>query len=349
MTSSEDRRSIFPLVKPPAWLQIPDSSHRMSDPTAPVLIATFSVALGLFIVAALVRWARREKEPVPLETEAPQEGGHGGAPQPLPPPVPPMYGGPYAAPQAAPLSVPDTPGVPTWPYRKLDFLWMAFIFLVFAGMSVSNTAVDADKITFTPEVLLGSIGFHATLTMLTLAVVVFRINPVAWLGLRWKDWPWVLLIAPATVVTMWLVFGGLQALGYMEWMESLGVESVQDSVKLLQTAKDPMVLILMAVAAVLVAPVSEELVFRGYLYPAAKKFAGPWMAAICTGLVFAAAHGSLAALLPLFIFGVVLAVLYEKTGSIWAPIAVHFCFNGATVGIQFLARQFPQILDQAAK
>src|SRR5690606_26392631 len=186
-------------------------------------------------------------------------------------------------------------------------------------------------------------------TMITLAAMVFRIGPVEWLGLRWKSWRWVFLIAPATVVAMWVVFGTLQALGYMEWMESLGVESVQDSVKLLQTATDPMVLILMAVAAVLVAPVSEELVFRGYLYPAAKRFAGKWMAAICTGLVFAAAHGSLVALLPLFIFGVVLAVLYEKTGSIWAPVAVHFCFNGATVGIQFLARQFPQILDQAAK
>ncbi|MBX3740760.1 MAG: CPBP family intramembrane metalloprotease [Akkermansiaceae bacterium] len=325
----------------------------MSDPTAPVLIATFSVALGLFVVAALVRWARREKEPVLSETEAPQEGGHGGLPQAppssLPPPVPPMYGGPYVAPRAAPVPVPDTRGVPTWPYRKLDFLWMAGIFVIFAAMSVSNTAVDADKVSFTPGVLLGSIVFHATLTMITLAVILFRIGPVSWLGLRWKHWPWVFLIAPATVVTMWLVFGGLHALGYMKWMESLGVEAVQDSVKLLQTATDPLVLILMAVAAVLVAPISEEIVFRGYLYPAAKKFAGPWMAAICTGLVFAAAHGSLAALLPLFIFGVVLAVLYEKTGSIWAPVAVHFCFNGATVGMQFLVRQFPQLLDQAAK
>ena len=319
----------------------------MSDPTAPVLIATFSAALGLFAVTAFVRWMRRAKES-PVEMEAHQEGGQVS----VPPPVPPVYGGPYVTPRVAPPALPAVPeshGVPTWPYRKLDFLWMGGIFAIFAAMSVSNTTVDADKVAFTPSVLLGSIIFHGTLTLITLAVILFRIGPVAWLGLRWKHWPWVFLIAPATVMTMWAVFGGLHALGYMKWMESLGVESVQDSVKLLQTAKDPTVLILMAVAAVLVAPVSEELVFRGYLYPAAKKFAGPWMAAICTGLVFAAAHGSLVALLPLFIFGVVLAVLYEKTGSIWAPVAVHFCFNGATVGIQFLARQFPQILDQASK
>jgi membrane protease YdiL (CAAX protease family) len=322
----------------------------MSDPTAPVLISTFSVALGLFVVAAFVRWARRDKEP--SESLVPQEDQPGGvAPHSpsLPPPIPVTHLGPYAAPQVASQPGPEVPLVPTWPYRKLDFLWMAGIFIIFAAMSVSNTTVDTEKISFTPGVLLSSIAFHATLTIITLAVIVFRINPITWLGLRWKSWPWVFLIAPATVVTMWLVFGGLHALGYMKWMESLGVEPVQDSVKLLQTSKDPMVLILMAVAAVLVAPISEEVVFRGYLYPAAKKFAGPWMAALCTGLVFAAAHGSLAALLPLFIFGVVLALLYEKTGSIWAPVAVHFCFNGATVGVQFLARQFPQILDQAAK
>ena len=64
----------------------------------------------------------------------------------------------------------------------------------------------------------------------------------------------------------------------MEWMNTLGVESSQESVKLLQETQDPLVLGLMAVAAVLVAPVCEEVVFRGYLYPAAKRFAGPWVA-----------------------------------------------------------------------
>ena len=62
-------------------------------------------------------------------------------------------------------------------------------------------------------------------------------------------------------------------------------------------------------------------------------------------MVFAAAHGSLAALLPLFIFGCVLVFIYEKTGSIWAPIAVHFCFNGATVALQLAIRYFDLPVD----
>lgn len=148
------------------------------------------------------------------------------------------------------------------------------------------------------------------------------------------------LIAPGTVLGVWGVLGALQAMGYMQWIESLGVETVQDTVKLLQQSKDPRVVGLMIVAAVIAAPICEEIVFRGYLYPAAKKFAGPWVAGICSALIFSAAHGSLSALLPLFIFGCVLVFVYEKTGSLWSTIAIHFCFNGATVLIQLAVRYF---------
>jgi membrane protease YdiL (CAAX protease family) len=47
----------------------------------------------------------------------------------------------------------------------------------------------------------------------------------------------------------------------------------------------------------------------------------------------------------LFLFGGLLVLLYEKTGSLWAPVSVHFCFNSATVVVQFLARHFGIPLD----
>jgi membrane protease YdiL (CAAX protease family) len=137
---------------------------------------------------------------------------------------------------------------------------------------------------------------------------------------------------------MWLIFFGLYAVGYQALIESLGVEMVQDTVDLFQKTKDMDVLILVAFTAVIVAPICEEVVFRGYIYPALKRFSGPWVGALVTALFFSAAHGSLAALLPLFIFGLVLVFLYEWTGSIWAPIAAHLLFNGATVALQMLIR-----------
>jgi membrane protease YdiL (CAAX protease family) len=197
--------------------------------------------------------------------------------------------------------------------------------------------------------LIFSILFQLAFAGITIAIVVPRCHLFRWLGLRWRNWPWVLLIAPGTVVAMWVFFGLLQGLGYMKWIESFGVEAVQDTVKLLQTTTDPLILTLMAVAAVLVAPVCEEIVFRGYLYPVLKRFSGPGVAAFCSGLVFASAHGSLGALLPLFVFGVLLAIIYENTGSLWSTMAIHFCFNGATVAIQSILRQFPHLFDQIPK
>ena len=146
---------------------------------------------------------------------------------------------------------------------------------------------------------------------------------------------------------MWLFFAGLQVVGLMEWIKSLGVETVQETVKLLQEADDPIVIGLMTFAAIVAAPLCEEIIFRGYLYPATKKFSGPWVAGICSALVFAAAHGNLAALLPLFVFGCLLVFLYEKTGSLWAPIGVHFLFNSATVMVEMIARHYPLPVDAA--
>jgi membrane protease YdiL (CAAX protease family) len=137
---------------------------------------------------------------------------------------------------------------------------------------------------------------------------------------------------------MWTVFAALFELGYMELLQRLGVEHVQDTVALFQDSYDMTVVILMAFTASIVAPVCEEIVFRGYLYPVMKKFSGPWIAALCNAMIFSAAHGSMSALLPLFIFGIALVALYEYTGSIWAPIAAHFLFNSATVFIQLMVR-----------
>ncbi len=303
----------------------------MTDPTELVLLSTFVAALVLFIAAALARprgvpkfSAEIPVALVPVSEDSPYQPP---APDRTPPPL--LSG-----------------KVPTWFYQPLDLLGLGLIYLVFFSLVISSVRLSGkSELSVGPEALLTSIGFQFTIAGIVTVMVLRRIRPIEWLGLRWHSWPWVLLIAPGTVMLMWFFFGTLQASGYMEWMESLGVESVQDTVKLLQTTKDPLILGLMAFAAVIAAPVCEEIVFRGYFYPAAKKFAGPWVAAIVSALVFAAAHSSLSALLPLFIFGCVLVFVYEKTGSLWAPIAVHFCFNGATVLVQIATRFYDLPLE----
>jgi membrane protease YdiL (CAAX protease family) len=306
----------------------------MSDPTELVITATYCMAFGIFAITASVRKLLEKKLlPTPDLISVAEDTLLDA-------------GSPYQAPRASEPPPLPSGRVPTWFYRPFDLLGAGFVFVLFFSLAIASArASGKSDLVLDPGGLMASIAFQFISAGIVMFFVSNRIRPTEWLGLKWRAWPKVFLIAPATVVFMWVLFGGLQALGFMEWVESLGVETVQDTVKLLQESSDPLVLGLMGFAAVVAAPLCEEIVFRGYLYPVAKKFSGPWVAGICSAMVFAAAHGSLAALLPLFIFGCVLVFIYEKTGSIWAPVAVHFCFNSATVITQMIARHYQLGLD----
>ena len=230
--------------------------------------------------------------------------------------------------------------VPVWLYGWRDLAGIAAIVGIFYLLAVENSIASEVKndTKITVSGLVFSIGFQFFTAGIVTAVVLGRVTLIQWLGLAWKKWPLVILIAPMAVISMWALFAGLQVAGYMDLMDKLGVEKVQETVTVFQKEKNVTVIVLMAIAATFVAPICEETVFRGYLYPVAKKYVGPWVAALCSALIFSAAHGSLAALLPLFVFGLLLVALYEFTGSIVAPMSVHFLFNGATVAIQLYDR-----------
>jgi membrane protease YdiL (CAAX protease family) len=80
-------------------------------------------------------------------------------------------------------------------------------------------------------------------------------------------------------------------------------------------------------AAVLLAPVAEEIMFRGILYPVIKQLGRPRLALWGTSLLFAAIHLNLVTFVPLMALAVVLTVLYEYTNNLLAPIMAHILFN----------------------
>ncbi|HRI49459.1 MAG TPA: protein kinase, partial [Pseudomonadota bacterium] len=82
-----------------------------------------------------------------------------------------------------------------------------------------------------------------------------------------------------------------------------------------------------AVFALGLAPVVEEALFRGILFPALRDAGWIRTAYLVASLGFGLVHGNLAALLPLSAFGGFLAWLYVRTGNLLAPIAAHLLFN----------------------
>jgi uncharacterized protein len=82
-----------------------------------------------------------------------------------------------------------------------------------------------------------------------------------------------------------------------------------------------------AIAAVVAAPVAEEVFFRGFLFGALRRRFRFLAAAIISGAVFGLFH-VIPLLIPLFVFvGVGLAYVYERRGSLLSSIAAHSAFN----------------------
>lgn len=85
----------------------------------------------------------------------------------------------------------------------------------------------------------------------------------------------------------------------------------------------------------LVAPVVEELTFRG-LGQSLLAFLGRWPAIVVVGISFGLAHGLVEALLVLVPFGIALAWLRDRTKSVYPGMIVHGLFNGVALAVAVL-------------
>jgi membrane protease YdiL (CAAX protease family) len=88
------------------------------------------------------------------------------------------------------------------------------------------------------------------------------------------------------------------------------------------------------------AALSEELLFRGVIFAGFRKSMPFWAAALISSFLWALLHlaaANFAVVIVLAIFGIVLAWLYERTGSLWAPISAHAINNALAVLALFLS------------
>lgn len=119
----------------------------------------------------------------------------------------------------------------------------------------------------------------------------------------------------------------LEQLGFFRWLTELtGCPELQDIVVMFRDGNTELRLVI-AAAAVIVAPVCEEIVYRGFVYNILKRYSGRVVAILLSALLFSVIHGSLAQTLPLLVFGVVQCILYDKARSLWLPMALHAIYN----------------------
>jgi membrane protease YdiL (CAAX protease family) len=117
----------------------------------------------------------------------------------------------------------------------------------------------------------------------------------------------------------------------------------QQAVQTLQLAGNWKSRVVLGVITILLAPVAEEVLFRGILYPWIKQLGFPRLALWGTAVIFAAIHMNVATFLPLACLALALALLYERTNNLLASITAHALFNGFNFTLLYL---FQEQLDK---
>lgn len=152
----------------------------------------------------------------------------------------------------------------------------------------------------------------------------------------------VLMGIAASMVALPLAWGFQQAsLTIMKWLHIS--PQAQAVVQELQSPDLSLIQkILFGVVAIVAAPVVEECIFRGILYPTIKQAGYPKLAMLGTALLFGIVHANALTFVPLTLLGLLLVVLYEATDNLLASIAAHSVFNG----VNFLLLIFMEPLNE---
>ena len=120
-------------------------------------------------------------------------------------------------------------------------------------------------------------------------------------------------------------------------VDSLGLESLRPP-EIDDANIFPGIGILLTLQALaVVTPLSEEVLFRGFALRGLLPNIGPGPAVVATALLFSVLHLEPRVMIPIFITGLVLGLLYVRTGSVWPCVAAHAGQNAlALVATRFL-------------
>ncbi len=225
-----------------------------------------------------------------------------------------------------------------------DLLGLSIFFCIYAVFLLDylnppplDSKGNPKEITITPLILAVGILVQMVPPMLVAVMLISRgVSLPRFLGLRWKHARYLWVVTPAGVILAYLFLFCLEYYSYSAWLEHyFGKDAqLQETVKTYQESNAVAIRVMIAISAILVAPVAEEIVFRGYIYTATKRFSSRLFATLLSSLLFGVVHFNVTALIPLIFLAIILALSYELSGSLWAPISIHALFNASQIFFQ---------------
>lgn len=185
------------------------------------------------------------------------------------------------------------------------------------------TALDMGSVLDPREKGVAALGLVA-LPVLAMRLVVWRDGGSLTMGRSWR----LALGAWAAFMVGWVPLG---VIGYgvvLRWFgESL---PPQPLLAYFAEVRSPGRLAAMSVVVCVLGPLTEEIVFRGYVQEALREVARPWVAISATAMMFGLVHGVVYAV-PIGLLGVLFGWLRERCGSLGPAVVAHGVHNAATV------------------
>lgn len=121
-------------------------------------------------------------------------------------------------------------------------------------------------------------------------------------------------------------------IGLIWALSALGLPAVLAPISPTPAPGDPL-FIATVLGSVALTPVAEEVLFRGVLYQSLRKRGGAAFGITVSALLFAAMHLRPAAAPELFVLGVLLAVAFERTRSLYPSILLHAAYNAVVIAL----------------
>lgn len=235
-------------------------------------------------------------------------------------------------------------GLPVTRYRGPSVILLLVLAAALSIVASALFASDAVALT-TGQGELTVLGSVVILTSTQLALIIATLLFVA-LPDALPHWPILpseglgrsILLGVGLAFPAWIAVSIVAAVAAAV-LQQLGIQPEPEVSQQVINVANPVIAV---IATVIVAPLAEETFFRGVAFTAWAREYGFRRALIASALLFAAIHGSLVALLPIFGLGIALALLYRRTGSLPASMAMHATFNAISVAL-VLAERFDLI------
>ncbi len=225
----------------------------------------------------------------------------------------------------------EEPAPPIWQRRDI-LLGVAFLlggyFLLLLGFIIVGVVFDLElleeQFTYSTAIMLIAFEGWIGITVLILA----RMRRISWhdLGFRRPVGRWVL---PLTVVGAYASLAVYAVVvTVIDELTGSDLSDLLEGNPLPTGDYDILMWVLLGIGVVAIAPVAEELFFRGLLFKALDSMWPTFLAMVVSGAAFSLLHLNPSVLIPFTLIGIIFAWSFRRANSLWIPIGAHAIVNG---------------------